>query len=93
MQILVVFQLKKNHLESYKSAFACDPVSAFGGIVSCNFKITKILALELSKLFLEVIIANSFDNNALKILKKKKNLRLIDASNFKVNDGLKHFIG
>ncbi len=90
MQILVVFQLKKNHLESYKSAFACDPVSAFGGIVSCNFKITKILALELSKLFLEVIIANSFDTNALKILKKKKNLRLIDASNYKFNDSLKH---
>ena len=82
--------IKKNHLESYKSAIACDPVSAFGGIVSCNFKITKILALELSKLFLEVIIANSFDTNALKILKKKKNLRLIDASNYKVNDGLKH---
>ena len=82
--------IKKNHLESYKSAFACDPVSAFGGIVSCNFKITKLLALELSKLFIEVIIANNFDSNALKILKKKKNLRLIDASNYKVNDGLKH---
>jgi phosphoribosylaminoimidazolecarboxamide formyltransferase/IMP cyclohydrolase len=82
--------IKKNHLESYKSAIACDPVSAFGGIVSCNFKITKILALELSKLFLEVIIANSFDTNALKILKKKKNLRLIDASNYKFNDSLKH---
>ena len=82
--------IKKNHLESYKSAFACDPVSAFGGIVSCNFKITKLLALELSKLFLEVIIANNFETNALKILKKKKNLRLIDASNYKVIDGLKH---
>ncbi len=76
--------IKKNHLESYKSAIACDPVSAFGGIVSCNFKITKVLALELSKLFLEVIIANSFDTNALKILKKKKNLRLIDASNYTI---------
>jgi len=82
--------IKKNHFESYKSAFTCDPVSAFGGIVSCNFKITKLLALELSKLFLEVIVANNFDANALKILKKKKNLRLIDASNYKVNDGLKH---
>ena len=82
--------IKKNHLESYKSAFICDPVSAFGGIVSCNFKITKILAIEMSKLFLEVIIANNFDTNALKILKKKKNLRLIDASNYKANDGLKH---
>ncbi len=82
--------IKKNHLESYKSAFACDPVSAFGGIVSCNFKITKLLALELSRLFLEVIVANNFDTNALKILKKKKNLRLIDASNYRVNNGLKH---
>ncbi len=82
--------IKKNHLESYKSAFTCDPVSAFGGIVSCNFKITKLLALELSRLFLEVIVANNFDANALKILKKKKNLRLIDASNYEVNDGLKH---
>ena len=68
----------------------CDPVSAFGGIVSCNFKITKLLALELSKLFLEVIIANKFDTNALKILKEKKNLRLIDASNYINNDSLKH---
>ena len=82
--------IKKGHLESYKSAFECDPVSAFGGIVSCNFKITKLLALELSKKFLEVIIANGFDTNALKILKKKKNLRLINASNYKVNDSLKH---
>jgi len=82
--------IKKSHLESYKSAFACDPVSAFGGIVSCNFKITKLLALELSKLFLEVIIGNNFDRNALKILKKKKNLRLIDASNYKIDDVLKH---
>ena len=64
--------IKKNHLESYKSALACDPISAFGGIVSCNFKVTKSLALELNKLFLEVIIADNFDANALKILKTKK---------------------
>jgi len=82
--------IKKNHLESYKSAFACDPVSAFGGIVSCNFKITKLLALELSKLFLEVVIADNFDTGALKILKKKKNLRLINASNYKLNNVLKY---
>ncbi|MDC3187648.1 bifunctional phosphoribosylaminoimidazolecarboxamide formyltransferase/IMP cyclohydrolase [Candidatus Pelagibacter sp.] len=82
--------IKKNYLESYKSALACDPVSAFGGIVSCNFKITKILALELSKLFLEVIIANNFDSSALKVLKKKKNLRLIDASTYSINDSLKY---
>ncbi len=82
--------IKKNRLESYKSAFECDPVSAFGGIVSCNFKISKLLALELNKVFLEVIIANKFDASALKILRKRKNLRLIDASNYRINDSLKH---
>ncbi len=81
--------IKKNPIDSYKSALACDPTSAFGGIVSCNFKVTKNLAIELNKLFLEVIIGNNFEINALKILKKKKNLRLIDASNYSLNDSLK----
>jgi len=79
----------KNPVECYKSALACDPISAFGGIVSCNFKVDKKLALELNKLFLEVVIGNNFNSDALKILKKKKNLRLIDASNFKLNEILK----
>ena len=79
----------KNNIESYKSALACDPISAFGGIVSCNFKISKSLALELNKIFLEVIISNGFDKDALKILKLKKNVRLIDASNFSLNEFLK----
>ena len=78
----------KNPVECYKSALASDPVSAFGGIVSCNFKVSKKLALELNKLFLEVIIGNNFDAEALKNLKKKKNLRLIDASNFNTNENL-----
>ena len=56
--------------------------------MSCNFKITKNLAIELNKLFLEVVIANNFDANALKILKKKKNLRLIDASNYSLKEVL-----
>jgi phosphoribosylaminoimidazolecarboxamide formyltransferase/IMP cyclohydrolase len=81
--------IRKNQLESYKSALACDPISAFGGIVSCNFKITKNLAIELKKLFFEVIIANNFDASALKILKTKKNLRLIDASEYSFNEILK----
>jgi len=82
--------IKKNHLESYKSALGCDPVSAYGSIVSCNFKITKNLAIELNKLFIEVIIANDFDSTALKILKKKKNVRLIDASNYSFNKDLRY---
>ena len=79
----------KNKIDSYKSALACDPISAFGGIVSCNFKMTKNLALELNKIFLEVVIANGFDKDSLKILKLKKNLRLIDSSNFLSNEVLK----
>jgi phosphoribosylaminoimidazolecarboxamide formyltransferase/IMP cyclohydrolase len=78
--------IHKNALESYKLALACDPISAFGGIVSCNYKINKSLAKELNNIFLEVIIANGFDREALNILKNKKNLRLIDSSNFKIKD-------
>ena len=78
--------IHKNALESYKLALACDPISAFGGIISCNYKINKTLAKELKNIFLEVIIANGFDRDALNILKNKKNLRLIDSSNFRIKD-------
>jgi len=81
--------IHKDKLKCYQSALSSDPVSAFGGIVSCNFKIDKNLATELNSIFLEVIIANGFDKEALKILKKKKNLRLIDATNFKIKDLIK----
>jgi len=74
--------IHKNSLNSYQLALACDPVSAFGGIVSCNYKVNKTLAIKLNDIFLEVIIANGFDSEALKILKNKKNLRLIDATTF-----------
>ncbi len=75
--------INKNSLKSYKLALACDPISAFGGVVSCNYKIKKNLALELKKLFLEVIICKGIDSKAIKILKNKKNLRIIDVSNLK----------
>ena len=81
--------IHKNNIKSYQLALACDPVSAFGGIVSCNFKINKSLAIELNNIFLEVIIANGFDKESLKILKKKKNLRLIDSTNFLMKDLVK----
>ena len=81
--------IHKNKIKSYQLALACDPVSAFGGIVSCNFTINKTLAIELNKKFLEVVIGNGFDDEALKILKKKKNLRLIDATKFIMKDVVK----
>ena len=79
----------RNNLNSYKAALACDPISAFGGIVSCNFKVTKPIALELNKIFLEVVVANGFDKSSLKILKSKKNIRLLDASNYLLNGIMK----
>ncbi len=78
--------IHNNKLESYKNALSCDPLSAFGGIVSCNFKINKKLALEINKIFFEIIIGNGFDNEAIKILKKKKNIRIIDGSKLKIKN-------
>jgi len=72
--------INSSKINSYKEALSCDPISAFGGIVSCNFKLNKKISLELNKMFFEVIIGLGFDKDSLKILKKKKNLRLIDAS-------------
>ena len=78
--------IDKNNLKSFKLAYDCDPVSAFGGIICFNFKIKKSLANLLNKIFLEVVIANGFDKEALKILKSKKNIRLIDSSNFSIGE-------
>ena len=75
-----------NKINSYKYALKCDPVSAFGGIVSCNFKINKLLAVELSKNFLEIVVGKGFEKAAINILKRKKNLRIIDSSNLNKND-------
>jgi phosphoribosylaminoimidazolecarboxamide formyltransferase/IMP cyclohydrolase len=81
--------INNNHLKSYKLALSCDPISAFGGIVSCNFKINKKIATEINKLFFEVIIANGFEKDALDLLKRKKNLRLIDATNYSFKEILR----
>ncbi len=70
-------------LTSFKNAFASDPISAFGGVIACNYKINKKIAYEINKNFLEVILAKGFDKESLKILKRRKNLRIIDISNFK----------
>jgi phosphoribosylaminoimidazolecarboxamide formyltransferase/IMP cyclohydrolase len=72
-----VSQSKKGILDAYKNAYACDRTSAFGGIVGLNRTVNKDLAEELKKIFLEAIIAPGFDEDALKMLSEKKNLRLI----------------
>lgn len=65
------------HFDAYSKALSCDPVSAFGGIVSLNGIIDEKLAEKLNEIFLEVIIADGFTDEALLILKKKKERRLL----------------
>ncbi|WP_108823455.1 bifunctional phosphoribosylaminoimidazolecarboxamide formyltransferase/IMP cyclohydrolase [Dysgonomonas sp. Marseille-P4361] len=60
-------------VEAWKDALAGDPVSAFGGIIVSNRKIDKEAAEEINKIFFEIIIAPEYDNEALEILKQKKN--------------------
>ena len=64
--------------EAYKRALAGDPVSAFGGIVACNRKVDLATAEEISKVFYEIVIAPSFEEEALALLKKRKNLRILE---------------
>ena len=78
--------IDNNKMESYKKALGCDPISAFGGIVCCNFRIGKKLALEFNKIFFEIIIGNGFDKEAIKILKRKKNIRIIDTYYLKLKN-------
>ncbi len=68
-------------LEAYKKAYEADPVSIFGGIVAANREIDGETAAEMAKVFLEVIIAPSYTPEALDILTKKKNIRLLQLEN------------
>ena len=71
----------KNAADAYKKAYECDPTSIFGGIVAINGEVTKEAAEEMIKIFLEIVVAPSFTDEALEILKSKKNLRVIQTSN------------
>ena len=64
---------------AYELANACDPVSAFGGIVAANRPVSEEMAVALAPVFTEVVVAPSFDDGALRVLTEKKNLRLLAA--------------
>ncbi len=68
-------------LETYSKTFECDPISIFGGIVAMNFTVDAPTAEELNKTFLEIVMAPDFSTEALDILRKKKNLRIIKIKN------------
>jgi phosphoribosylaminoimidazolecarboxamide formyltransferase/IMP cyclohydrolase len=72
-------------VESYKKAYECDPVSIFGGIVSFNRKVDAQTAALLKDIFLEIVMAPDFEDEALKILQKKKNLRILKMKTKPIN--------
>ena len=66
--------------EAYRRAYSGDPVSAFGGIVGFNRTVTVAAATEMSGVFYEVVVAPGYDPEALELLKKKRNLRILVAT-------------
>lgn len=67
--------------EAYQKAYECDPVSIFGGIVAFNKEVNASTAEALHQLFLEIVIAPAFSDEALEVFKTKKNLRIIRVKN------------
>jgi phosphoribosylaminoimidazolecarboxamide formyltransferase/IMP cyclohydrolase len=63
---------RTNPAEAWKDALACDPVSAYGGVIACNTQVGESEAAEIEKIFFEIIIAPDYSEEALQILKQKK---------------------
>ncbi len=68
--------------EAWKDALAGDPISAFGGVIITNRAVDKVTAEEINKIFLEVLLAPGYDDEALEILKSKKNRIILKAKSY-----------
>jgi phosphoribosylaminoimidazolecarboxamide formyltransferase/IMP cyclohydrolase len=71
-----------NLLDVYERAFNADSLSAFGGIIALNRRCTKDVARSITEVFVEIVLAPSFDTDALEVFKKKKNLRVLEIGKF-----------
>ena len=80
--------LGTNMLDVYKRAFSADSISAFGGIIAINQPCDDILAEEISKVFVEIVLAPAFTKKSLDIFSKKKNLRVLEVGNIEKRDQL-----
>jgi len=76
--------------EAYRKALACDPVSAFGGIVAFNRAVDEAAARAVTEIFVEVVVAPDYEAAALEVLKAKKNLRVLRAGEPKPTEGLEY---
>ena len=68
--------------QSYMKAYEADPQSIFGGIVAVNYKVDKATAEKMNEIFLEIVAAPDFDEDALEVLRQKKNLRVLKLKNY-----------
>lgn len=66
-------------LDAYTKALSCDPVSAFGGIIAFNVEVDEETAIKVNEIFSEVVVAPSFTDKAIEVLKKKKNRRIVQS--------------
>jgi phosphoribosylaminoimidazolecarboxamide formyltransferase/IMP cyclohydrolase len=78
--------MRPDLLNAWKDALAGDPVSAFGGVLICNTEVDGTTAEEINKLFFEIIIAPSYSEEALAILKQKKNRIILVINDFELQD-------
>ena len=78
----------ENMLEVYKQAFNADSLSAFGGVIAMNKQCDELVAEEISKVFVEIVLAPSFTKEALEIFSAKKNLRVLEVGNIKPREKL-----
>lgn len=69
-----------NVAEAHRKAHACDPVSAFGGVIAVNRPVTVELAKQIVPIFTEVVLAPGYDEGALEVLSAKKNLRVLEVA-------------
>lgn len=72
--------------ESYNKAYHADPKSIYGGIVAVNYTIDKATAEKMNAIFLEIVAAPDFDEDALSVLQKKKNLRVLKLTNLSTKE-------
>jgi phosphoribosylaminoimidazolecarboxamide formyltransferase / IMP cyclohydrolase len=69
-------------LEAYERAFACDPQSAYGGVIALNRRVDRECAAKLAGQFIEVLLAPGFTEDALEVLQEKKNVRLLELAHW-----------
>ena len=63
--------------EAHRKAHACDPVSAFGGVIAANVPVTVAMAEQVAEVFTEVVVAPGYEDGAVEVLTRKKNIRLL----------------